>query len=126
DLYCERAQLENGQSILDLGCGFGSFTLYAAQRYPRSVITATSDSAAQCAFVEREATRRRLGNVRTMIARLDELVPGATFDRVVALDLLEFVTGYAEFLRRVASWLKPQGLLFVDLYTHHGNSYFYN
>src|SRR3954469_11652276 len=126
ELYCERAQLEDGQSVLDLGCGLGAFALYAAQRYPRSVITATSDSTAQCAFVEREAARRGLNNVRTLVARLDELAPSAAFDRVLAVDLLEFVTGYAEFLRRVASWLRPQGLLFVDKYTHREGSYFYD
>src|SRR5262245_27267772 len=61
---CERAQLADGQDVLELGCGWGSLSLWMAERYPKSRITGLSNSHAQRAFIEAEALRRGLSNLR--------------------------------------------------------------
>src|SRR5262245_53946751 len=100
ELYAERAQLADGQTILDLGCGWGSFALWAAARYPRSHITAVSNSRVQRVFIEHAAAARGLANVdvRTADVRTLELAP-ATFDRVVSIEMFEHMRNYEVLLR---------------------------
>jgi cyclopropane-fatty-acyl-phospholipid synthase len=115
ELYAERAQLADGQRILDLGCGWGSFALWAAARYPNSHITAVSNSHVQRAFIE----ARGLPNVdvRTADVRTLELAP-ASFDRVVSIEMFEHMRNYERLLRRIAQWLRPDGTLFVHVFAH--------
>ena len=115
ELYAERAQLADGQDVLDLGCGWGSFALWAAARYPRSRITAISNSHAQRAFIERRAPANLV--VRTADVRTLEL-PAAGFDRVVSIEMLEHVRNYGVLFRRIASWLRPGGALFAHVFAH--------
>jgi len=123
-LYAERAQLADGQTILDLGCGWGSFALWAAARYPNSRITAVSNSRVQRAFIERAAAVRGLANldVRTADVRSLELAP-ASFDRVVSIEMFEHMRNYELLLRRIASWLAPGGALFVHVFAHRRFAY---
>jgi cyclopropane-fatty-acyl-phospholipid synthase len=119
ELYAQRAQLADGQRILDLGCGWGAFTLWAAARYPRSEITAVSNSREQRAFIEQAAAARGLTNiaVRTADVRTLEL-PAATFDRVVSIEMFEHMRNYERLLRRISTWLRPDGALFVHVFAH--------
>ncbi len=123
-LTAERAGLADGQAVLDLGCGWGSLTLWAAARYPRSRFTAVSHAHAQRVFIEDQARLRGLTNVtvRTADVRTLELPPGA-FDRVVSIEMFEHMRNYATLLRRIAGWLAPGGALFVHVFAHHTHAY---
>jgi cyclopropane-fatty-acyl-phospholipid synthase len=123
-LYAERAQLADGQRILDLGCGWGSFALWAAARYPRSRITAVSNSATQRAFIERTAASRGLANLEVRTADVRTLaLPAASFDRVVSIEMFEHMRNYELLLRRIAGWLAPTGALFVHVFAHRRYAY---
>jgi cyclopropane-fatty-acyl-phospholipid synthase len=124
ELTAERAQLADGQDILDLGCGWGSLSLWMAARYPRSRITAVSNSRPQRAFIEAQATARGLTNltVRTSDVRT-LLLPAHAFDRVVSIEMFEHMRNYEQLLRRIADWLRPDGALFVHVFAHRRHAY---
>jgi cyclopropane-fatty-acyl-phospholipid synthase len=124
-LYAERAALADGQRILDLGCGWGSFTLWAAERFPAARLLAVSNSAGQRAFIEGEAARRGLANVEVRTADANAFEPSRTFDRVVSVEMLEHVRNHAAMFERIARWLEPGGLLFVHVFTHRDLVYLY-
>ncbi|HEY0987706.1 MAG TPA: cyclopropane-fatty-acyl-phospholipid synthase family protein [Kofleriaceae bacterium] len=123
-LTAERAGLADGQAVLDLGCGWGALTLWAAARFPRSRFTAISNSQSQRAYVEQQARLRGLGNVsvRTADVRTVELAAGA-FDRVVSIEMFEHMRNYELLLRRIAGWLAPGGALFVHVFAHRRHAY---
>jgi cyclopropane-fatty-acyl-phospholipid synthase len=118
-LTAERAGLADGQRVLDLGCGWGSLSLWAAARYPKSRILAVSNSRTQRAYIEATAAARGLTNleVRTADVRTLELPAGA-FDRVVSVEMFEHVRNHAALFRRIATWLARGGALFVHVFAH--------
>ena len=122
-LTCERAGLEDGQRILDLGCGWGSLALFAAERHPRARITAVSNSRSQGAFVRARAAARGLGNVEVVTADVNGFTPRGRFDRVVSVEMFEHVRNWPELLRRVRGWLEPRGRLFVHVFAHRRLAY---
>ena len=123
-LYVERARITNGQSILELGCGWGSLSLYLAERFPDSQITGVSNSRTQREYIEAEARRRGLGNLRILTRDMNTFdAPAAAFDRVVSIEMFEHMKNYQRLLANVARWLKPEGLLFVHIFTHARVSY---
>jgi cyclopropane-fatty-acyl-phospholipid synthase len=126
-LTCERATLEDGQRILELGCGWGSLTLYMAARCPRSEIVAVSNSRSQRAFIEARAAERGLSNVRVVTADMNvfQPLPGRPFDRVVSVEMFEHMRNHARLLERIAGWLAPEGRLFVHIFTHREFAYPY-
>ncbi|MCW5808429.1 MAG: class I SAM-dependent methyltransferase [Deltaproteobacteria bacterium] len=123
-LTAERAGLADGQDVLDLGCGWGAFSLWAAARYPRSRILAVSNSHAQRASIEAIAAARGLANltVRTADVRTLEL-PARGFDRVVSVEMFEHLRNYEQLLARIAAWLRPSGALFVHVFAHRRHAY---
>jgi cyclopropane-fatty-acyl-phospholipid synthase len=129
-LTADRAELADGQDVLELGCGWGSLTLWMAATYPASRITAVSNSRTQREHIEAEAARRGLGNV-TVVTRdvnafgTDDtaaLVAGG-FDRVVSVEMFEHVRNHRELMARIASWLRPTGKLFVHHFAHREVAY---
>ncbi|MBS0664235.1 MAG: class I SAM-dependent methyltransferase [Verrucomicrobia bacterium] len=124
DLYAERAQLADGQNILELGCGWGSLALYNAARFPRARITAVSNSRTQKEHIDTEARKRGLTNLRVITCDINafDIAPGQ-FDRVVSVEMFEHLKNYQRLLGQIARWLKPGGLLFVHIFTHHRLSY---
>jgi len=124
-LTCERAGLADGQDVLELGCGWGSLSLYMAERYPASRITAVSYSAPQRRFIEDRARERGLGNLEIITADMNDLTRDATYDRVVSVEMFEHMKNYGELLRRIAGWLKPGGALFVHMFVHRELAYHY-
>lgn len=125
DLTCERARIENGQTVLDLGCGWGSLSLWIAERYPDSRILAVSNSAAQRAWIEEVATTRGLGNLEVRTGDMREFDPGRRFDRVVSIEMFEHMRNYADLMRRIRSWLNDDGALFVHVFAHREYPYLF-
>ena len=119
---CDRAQLCDGQDILELGCGWGSLTLYMAEAFPNSRITAVSNSAPQRRFIEARAPK----NVRVITADMNDLSLAQSFDRVVSVEMFEHMRNYRELLRRVHGWLRPDGRLFVHIFCHKKYAYPYD
>jgi cyclopropane-fatty-acyl-phospholipid synthase len=118
-LYRERAQLSDGQDILELGCGWGSLTLWMAQNFPRSRITSVSNSRPQREFIEARCREAGFANVDVITCDVNQLELGATqFDRVVSIEMFEHVRNYEQLLRGIASWLRPGGKLFVHIFCH--------
>jgi cyclopropane-fatty-acyl-phospholipid synthase len=121
ELTCERAQIEDGQDILELGCGWGSLTLHMAEVFPNSRITAVSNSAPQRRFIEARAP----SNVCVLTADMNDLSLAQTFDRVVSVEMFEHMRNYEELLRRVRGWLRSDGRLFVHIFCHKEFAYPY-
>lgn len=120
-LTCERALLADGQSVLELGCGWGSLTLAMARRYPRSRILAVSNSRSQREFVLARAAERGLANVDVVTADVNTFEPppgSAPFDRVVSVEMFEHMRNYERLLGRIAGWLGEGGRLFVHVFAH--------
>ena len=122
---CERAQLQNGQSILELGCGWGSLSLWMAERYPASRITAISNSHQQREYIEEQGRALGLKNLNVITTDINDFHPADSFDRVVSVEMFEHVRNHAELMRRIASWLKDDGKLFVHLFCHRSVPYFF-
>lgn len=123
-LYGERAELADGQHILELGCGWGSLTLWMAERYPNARITAVSNSHSQRAFIEARAAARQLHNVRVLTCDVNQLeLEAAQFDRCVSIEMFEHMRNYQTLLARIAHWLKPTGKLFVHIFCHRELAY---
>jgi len=124
-LTAERAWLADGQAILELGCGWGSLTLWMARHYPRSSVTAVSNSASQREYIEKTAAERGLGNVRAVTADMREFQQDRRFDRVVSVEMFEHMRNYEALLSRIAGWLRPDGLLFVHVFSHREYAYLF-
>lgn len=123
-LYAERAQLADGQHILELGCGWGSLCLYNAEKFPQAKITAISNSRTQKEYIDTEARKRGLTNLRIITCDINAFdIAPAQFDRVVSVEMFEHLKNYELLFRNIARWLKPGGLLFTHIFTHHALSY---
>ncbi len=115
---CEHAQLANGQRVLELGCGWGSLSLWMARHYPDSQITAVSNSASQKAFIDAKAKSLGVANLTVVTADVNELELTERYDRVVSVEMFEHVRNYKQLLNRIAQWLNPGGQLFVHIFCH--------
>lgn len=125
-LYADRAELSDDLDVLDLGCGWGSFTLWAAARYPGSRFTAVSNSASQRQFIETVALERGLRNVEVITCDVNNLeFSEQRFDRVVSIEMFEHMRNYRVLLERIARWLRPDGCLFVHIFCHRETAYPY-
>ncbi len=126
-ITCERAQLKDGMRILELGCGWGSLTLYMAKHFPNSKIVAISNSSSQKSFIDGEAAKRNLKNILVLtrdVSQLESLaVEFESFDRVVSVEMMEHFKNYQELLGKIADVLVPEGKLFVHIFTHKDYSY---
>ena len=123
DLTSERAELVDGQDILELGCGWGSLTLYMAEHFPKSKITAVSNSNDQRQFIEERCRQLKLDNVRVITADMNDFRAEGLFDRVVSIEMFEHMRNYEKLLGRVNTWLKKEGKLFVHIFSHQKVAY---
>jgi len=123
DLYLERARLFDGQDILELGCGWGSLTLYMAEKMPNSRIVGVSNSAPQRAFILGRAREKGLDNIDIVTADVNHLELDKKFDRAVSVEMFEHMKNYERLLGRIAGMLKSGGLLFFHMFTHRQHSY---
>lgn len=118
------AALADGQHILELGCGWGSLTLFMAERYPNAKITAVSNSAPQRQWIETEAKLRHLGNITVLTADMNDFQPGGQhFDRIVSVEMFEHMSNWSSLLGRLRSWLAPEGRVFIHVFTHRSQPY---
>lgn len=117
-LTCEHADLHDGQEILELGCGWGSLSLWMAERYPASRITAVSNSRSQKAEIDALAQRRGLGNLNVVTADMNVFSTDRAFDRIVSVEMFEHMANWRELLGRCRGWLKPDGRMFVHVFSH--------
>ncbi len=122
-LTSARAELADGQRILELGCGWGSLTLWMAAHYPGSQITAVSNSASQRQFILGQARERGLANVEVITADANVFATDQRFDRVVSVEMFEHMRNYATLMERIAGWLEPGGKLFVHIFCHRSLMY---
>jgi cyclopropane-fatty-acyl-phospholipid synthase len=122
---CRRAGLRDGMDILELGCGWGSLTLWMAEQYPDSRITAVSNSDPQREFIQSVCRDKGFGNVRVITSDMNAFSIDWPFDRVVSVEMFEHMRNYDELLRRIADWLKPDGRLFVHIFCHRELAYFF-
>jgi cyclopropane-fatty-acyl-phospholipid synthase len=118
-LYGERAELADDQTVLELGCGWGSLTFWMAEHFPRSRITAVTNSRLQRAYIEAESRARGIANVQVLLADVTRVeLPQHHFDRCVSIEMFEHMRNYEMLLARIARWLRRDGKLFVHIFAH--------
>ena len=122
---CERAGIQDVMSILDLGCGWGSLSLWIAERYPNCRITSVSNSAPQGEFIRQQALERGFRNIEVLTADMNTFQIARTFDRIVSVEMFEHMRNYSALLERLAGWLEPDGKLFVHIFCHREQPYFF-
>lgn len=122
---CEHAELADGQRVLELGCGWGSLSLWMAERYPRSSITAVSNSHGQRQHIEAQAKARGLTNLTVITCDMNDFNPdrGAGFDRIVSVEMFEHMANWRALLTKARGWLKSDGRMFIHIFTHRDAPY---
>ncbi|POB13470.1 MULTISPECIES: SAM-dependent methyltransferase [Pseudomonadati] len=123
--YCERAQIVDGMDILELGCGWGSLSLFLARKFPNSKITAISNSNGQREFIEERIKERSLNNLEIKTCDINDFNIENKFDRIVSIEMFEHMRNYNSLFKKVASWLKDDGRLFIHIFCHKDASYFF-
>ncbi|MSP03065.1 MAG: class I SAM-dependent methyltransferase [Acetobacteraceae bacterium] len=123
---CAHADLQNGQDILELGCGWGSLSLWMAAHYPDARIVAVSNSASQRHYIEATARARGLGNLTVVTADMNIFDTAERFDRVVSVEMFEHMSNWEALLTRVRTWVRPEGRLFLHVFSHAAAPYRFN
>ena len=123
ELTCEHADLEDGQQILELGCGWGSLSLWMAKNFPKSKITSVSNSNSQREYIMGQAKERNLKNLKVITADVNSFESDKTYDRVVSVEMFEHVRNHRGLFQRIHSWLNPDGKLFTHVFCHRSTSY---
>jgi cyclopropane-fatty-acyl-phospholipid synthase len=122
-LTCERAGIEDGMTILDLGCGWGSLSFWLRERYPASTVVAVSNSNLQREHIESEARRLGVDGLTVQTADMNVFDTGERFDRVISVEMLEHMRNYGALFAKVASWLEPGGAFFAHVFSHARHAY---
>ena len=125
-LTSERAQLEDGMQILELGCGWGSLTLWMAEHYPNSRVVAVSNSRPQADFINSRCAERNLSNVTVITEDMNHFSIDRQFDRVVSVEMFEHMRNWPLLLQNISQWLKPEGKLFIHIFCHRKYAYTYD
>ncbi|CAA7402947.1 unnamed protein product [Spirodela intermedia] len=123
EMYCTRAQIKDGQSILDVGCGWGSFSLYIAKKHKNCNITGICNSLTQKAHIEERCRELQLSNVSIIVADISKFEMEASFDRVVSIEMFEHMKNYKVLLKKISGWMKEDSLLFVHHFCHKAFAY---
>jgi cyclopropane-fatty-acyl-phospholipid synthase len=123
EISCKRAAIENGMTVLDLGCGWGSLSLWIASQYPATTVVSVSNSNAQREWITARALERGLDNISVITADMNDFDTSSSFDRIVSVEMFEHMRNYPELFRRIASWLKPGGKFFMHIFCHRNSAY---
>jgi len=121
----ERAGIEDGMSVLDLGCGWGSLSLWIAGHFPGSRVTAVSNSASQREFIERRAGNLALANLEVVTADMNDFDAFGQYDRIVSVEMFEHMRNWNELYRRIRGWLADDGRFFKHVFCHRTTPYEY-
>ena len=124
-LYMDRADIKDGHEVLDLGCGWGSFSLYVAERYPNINITSVSNSSDQIAYIKNEAHKKDLLNIKAFRMDVNNLELNKQFDRIVSIEMFEHLRNYKLILNSLNHALKSDGKLFIHIFCHKKLTYLY-
>ncbi|MBW9091839.1 class I SAM-dependent methyltransferase [Rhizobium wenxiniae] len=119
----KHAAIEDGMTILELGCGWGSLSLYLAAQFPNSLIVSVSNSSSQRAFILATANQRGLTNLSVVTADMNDFSIDQRFDRVVSIEMFEHMSNWRKLFERARDWVKPEGRLFLHVFTHKDRSY---
>lgn len=125
ELTCERAELENGQNVLELGCGWGSLSLFMAAKYPGSIFTVVSNSRTQKQHIDEQAFLRNIQNLKVITADMNTFHTDEKFDRIVSVEMFEHMRNYKLLMQKVASFLDDHGKVFVHIFTHKEFAYLF-
>ena len=118
-----RAALADGLRVLELGCGWGSLSLWMAKNYPNSRITAVSNSRPQRKFIESKITELNLHNLQVITADMNDFSSDRQYDRVISVEMFEHMRNWPRLLERISTWLKPDGKLFIHIFSHRRFAY---
>lgn len=118
ELTCQRAELTNGQNVLELGCGWGSLSLFMSAKFPDSNFTVVSNSRTQKIYIDAQAKERGITNLTVITADMNTFEIDSTFDRIVSVEMFEHMRNYELLMKKVASMLREDGKLFVHIFTH--------
>ncbi|MGD8291991.1 MAG: cyclopropane-fatty-acyl-phospholipid synthase family protein [Desulfobacterales bacterium] len=124
-ITCRRAEITDGMNILELGCGWGSLSLWMAKKFPASQITAVSNSRPQREFIESKIGDDNLNNLRVVTADMNEFSTDQRFDRVVSIEMFEHMRNWQQLLDRISRWLRSEGKLFIHVFTHRQFAYIF-
>jgi cyclopropane-fatty-acyl-phospholipid synthase len=124
-LTCERAQVEDGMEILDLGCGWGSLSFWIAEKFPKCRVLAVSNSVPQGGFIRARARELSLGNVEVTTADMNRFDTDRRFDRILSVEMFEHMRNWERLLDRISGWLNKDGKLFIHIFTHRRFSYLF-
>jgi len=122
----DHADISDGQSILELGCGWGSLSLFMARQFPNATVTAVSNSHSQRRYIEGEAIAKGLTNLKVVTVDMNGFDPERSFDRIVSVEMFEHMMNWRELMGRVRSWLRPEGRFFVHIFTHRTGAYLFD
>lgn len=122
---CEHAGIKNGMQILELGCGWGSLTLWMAEKYPQAGITAVSNSHSQAEFIQDQARKKNLQNISVITSDMAVFSTQQQFDRIVSVEMFEHMRNYRKLYKQINSWLKPGGKFFKHIFVHKNTPYFF-
>ena len=125
DLTSQRAGIEDGMQVLDLGCGWGSLSLWIARRYPRSSVLAVSNSRTQAEFITSRCAAHGLSNVEVVTCDMNSFGTERRFDRIVSVEMFEHMRNWQLLFERVASWLRPDGAFLLHVFCHRDVAYRY-
>lgn len=126
-LTVERAELSSGQTILELGCGWGSLSLFMAEKYPGSLIVAVSNSQTQKNYIDGQATRRGFKNLTVLTANVEDLeIEKQKFDRIVSVEMFEHMRNYPLFMKKLYPLLKEEGKMFIHIFSYRYTPYHFN
>lgn len=123
ELTCQRAELQDGQNVLELGCGWGSLSLFMASRFPKSTFTVVSNSRTQKLHIDEQAINRGIQNLTVITVDINVFNIDATFDRIVSVEMFEHMRNYQKLMHKASSFLKADGKLFVHIFTHKEYAY---
>ncbi|KAJ3691988.1 hypothetical protein LUZ60_012338 [Juncus effusus] len=118
DLYCERCQIKDGNRVLDLGCGWGSLSLYVAKKYKNCNVTGICNSVTQKTHIDQQCRQNNLTNVEIIVADISKFQMERTFDRILSIEMFEHMKNYKELMKKISGWMEPDGLLFIHHFCH--------
>ncbi|KAK1301369.1 hypothetical protein QJS10_CPB12g01701 [Acorus calamus] len=123
ELYCDKAQIKEGHTVLDVGCGWGSLTLYIARKYSNCKVTGICNSVTQKAYIEEQCRDGQLLNVNIIVGDISKFEMDASFDRILSIEMFEHMKNYKQLLKKISKWMKQDSLLFVHVFCHKAFAY---